>query len=125
MLRPQSPKWRCHSGSLRPRLVTPGSGHSLANVMRRPTSDASHMKLWTWTRRVVTDQTGGVEPVPVGIERNPMAAVEMGAANPPDVPLYVLRVGLRGGFGGTRAGLPAYRRENPAPHPVLKEIYQC
>src|SRR5439155_6586931 len=45
--------------------------------------------------------------------------------SPPDVPLYVLRVGLRGGFGGTRAGLPVHRRENPAPHPVLKEIYQC
>ena len=83
------------------------------------------MGVWSWTKRVVTDQTGGVEPVPVGIERNPGAVVELGAENPPEVPLYVLRVGVRGGFGGTRAGLPVHRRENPAPHPVLKEIYQC
>ena len=84
----------------------------------------SDVRLWDWTKRVVTDQTGGVEPVPVGIERNP-AAVEMGASAPPDVPLYVLRVGVRGGFGRTRAGLPVHRRENPSPHPVLKEIHQC
>jgi hypothetical protein len=74
---------------------------------------------------VVTDQTGGVEPVAIDVERNPDAIVELGAENPPDVPLYVLRVGVRGGFGGVRAGLPVYRRENPSPHPVLKEIYQC
>src|SRR5919198_4533602 len=84
------------------------------------------MSLWAWTKRVVTDQTGGIEPVAIDIERNPGAVVELGAENPPDVPLYVLRVGLRGGFTGeTRAGLPVYRRENPAPHPILKEIYQC
>jgi hypothetical protein len=74
---------------------------------------------------MVTDQTGGIEPVAVDIERNPGAVLELGAEAPPDVPLYVLRVGVRGGFGGTRAGLPVHRRENPAPHPVLKEIYQC
>ena len=74
---------------------------------------------------MVTDQTGGIEPVAVDIERNPGAVLELGAEAPPDVPLYVLRVGVRGGFGGTRAGLPVYRRDNPAPHPVLKEIYQC
>jgi hypothetical protein len=83
------------------------------------------MSLWSWTKRVVTDQTGGVEPVPVDIERNPGAAVELAADNPSNVPLYVLRVGLRGGFGGTRAGLPVYRHENPAQHPILKEIYRC
>jgi len=83
------------------------------------------VRLWTWTKRVTTDQTGGIEPVPVAIERNPDAAVELGASNPPDVPLYVLRVGVRGGFGRTQAGLPVYRRENPSPHPVLKEIYRC
>jgi hypothetical protein len=83
------------------------------------------LNLWHWTKRVVTDQTGGVEPVPVAIERNPGAVVELGAENPPGVPLYVLRVGVSGGFGGTHAGLPVHRRENPAPHPVLKEIYQC
>jgi hypothetical protein len=74
---------------------------------------------------VVTDQTGGVEPVAIDIERNPDAVVELGAENPPEVPLYVLRVGVRGGFGRVLAGLPVVRRENPSPHPVLKEIYQC
>jgi hypothetical protein len=83
------------------------------------------MRLWDWTRRVVVDQTGGIEPVAVDIERNPGAVLELGAEPPPEVPLYVLRVGVRGGFGGTRAGLPVHRRENPAPHPVLKEIYHC
>ena len=74
---------------------------------------------------MVTDQTGGVEPVAIDIERNPDAVVELGAQNPPDLPLYVLRVGVRGGFGRVLAGLPVFRRENPSPHPVLKEIYQC
>ena len=83
------------------------------------------LSLWGWTKRVTTDQTGGVEPVGIDIERNPDAVVELGAENPPDVPLYVLRVGVRGGFGRVRAGLPVFRRENPSPHPVLKEIYQC
>jgi hypothetical protein len=83
------------------------------------------VRIWDWAKHVATDQTGGIEAVPVDIERNPGAAVELGAAPPPDVPPYVLRVGVRGGFGGTRAGLPVHRRENPAPHPVLKEIYQC
>ena len=83
------------------------------------------MRIWSWTKRVATDQTGGIEPVAVDIERNPGAVVELGAHNPPDVPLYVLRVGVRGGFGGVQAGLPVYRRDNPAPHPVLKEIYRC
>jgi hypothetical protein len=83
------------------------------------------LSVWSWTKRVVTDQTGGVEPVPIDIERNPDAAVELGAENPPDLPLYVLRVGVRGGFGRVLAGLPVFRRENPSPHPVLKEIYQC
>jgi hypothetical protein len=83
------------------------------------------LSVWSWTKRVVTDQTGGVEPVPIDIERNPDAVVELGAENPPDLPLYVLRVGVRGGFGRVLAGLPVFRRENPSPHPVLKEIYQC
>ena len=75
---------------------------------------------------IARDQTGGVEPVPIDLERNPSAVVELGARNRPDVPLYTLRVGLRGGFEGTtRAGIPAYRRDNPAPHPILKEIYHC
>jgi hypothetical protein len=83
------------------------------------------LSVWSWTKCVVTDQTGGVEPVPIDIERNPDAVVELGAENPPDLPLYVLRVGVRGGFGRVLAGLPVFRRENPSPHPVLKEIYQC
>ena len=84
------------------------------------------MRLWNWAKRVVTDQTGGMVPVPIELERSPGATVEMGAENPPDVPLFLLRVGLRGGFeGSVRAGIPAYRRDNPAPHPVLKEIYSC
>jgi hypothetical protein len=83
------------------------------------------MTVWSWTKRVITDTGGGFEPVPVGLERNPDAVVELGAENPPDVPLYVLRVGLESGFGRTQAGLPVYRRDNPSPHPILKEIYHC
>jgi hypothetical protein len=84
------------------------------------------MRAWAWAKRVATDQTGGVQAVPIDLERNPGAAVELGAENPPDVPLFLLRVGLRGGFeGAVRAGIPVYRRDNPAPHPVLKEIYSC
>jgi hypothetical protein len=83
------------------------------------------MRAWGWTKDVLRDQTGGVEPVHVGLERNPGAVVELGAENPPDVPIYVLRVGIGGGFGGTRAGLPVFRHHNPSPHPILKEIYRC
>jgi hypothetical protein len=83
------------------------------------------MGAWEYIKRVTTDQTGGVEPVAVGLERNPDAVVELGAYNPPDLPLFVLRVGIEGGFGRTRAGIPVYRHQNPSPHPVLKEIYHC
>jgi hypothetical protein len=83
------------------------------------------MRLWDWTREVIQDQTGGIEPIGVGLERNPGAVTELGAVNPPGVPLYLLRVGLRGGFGQARAGLPVYRRTNPSQHPILKEIYHC
>jgi hypothetical protein len=83
------------------------------------------MPLWRYIKRTVRDQTGGVEPVKVGLERNPGAVVELGAQNPPDVPIYILRVGISGGFGGSRAGLPVFRHENPSPHPILKEIYRC
>ncbi|GEM_PF-3236416 len=83
------------------------------------------MGLLSWAKRVATDQTGGHEPVPLEIERVPGVAVELGAKGAPDVPLYVLRVGVRSGFGGTRAGLPVYRRANDSPHPILKEIYHC
>ena len=80
---------------------------------------------WEWTKQVVFDQAGGAMPVPVGLERNPGAVTELGAENPPGVPLYVLRVGLESGFGRAQAGLPVYRRENPSSHPILKEIYAC
>jgi hypothetical protein len=83
------------------------------------------MDPWRYIKHVVADQTGGAEPVRVELERNPDAVVELGAENPPDVPIYVLRVGISGGFGGTRAGLPVFRHENPSPHPILKEIYRC
>jgi hypothetical protein len=83
------------------------------------------MAVWRYIKRVAADQTGGVEPVAVELERNPDAVVELGAENPPDLPLFVLRVGIEGGFGRTRAGIPVYRHENPSRHPVLKEIYHC
>jgi hypothetical protein len=84
------------------------------------------LNLWRWTKRIVTSETGGYpEPVPIGLERNPDATVELGAENPPDVHLYMLRVGMRSGFGHSEAGLPVYRRVNPSPHPILKEIYFC
>ncbi|MGH2954988.1 MAG: hypothetical protein ACRDK9_13420 [Solirubrobacterales bacterium] len=83
------------------------------------------MSAWGYIKQVVGDQTGGLEPVAVDLERNPGAVVELGAHNPPDVPLFLLRVGIEGGFGRTRAGLPVYRNENPSAHPVLKEIYHC
>jgi hypothetical protein len=81
--------------------------------------------LWSWTKRIVTDQAGGVEPVEIGLERNPGAILELGARNPPGMPIYILRVGVEAGFGRTRAGLPVYRHANPSPHPVLKEVYSC
>jgi hypothetical protein len=83
------------------------------------------MDLWGWIKRTVTETGGGFEPVAIGLERNPGATIELGAENPPDVHLYLLRVGMRSGFGGTEAGLPVYRRVNPSPHPILKEIYFC
>jgi hypothetical protein len=84
------------------------------------------LTVFGWARRVVRSETGGEpEPVPIGLERNPDAAIELGAENPPDVHLYMLRVGMRSGFGQTEAGLPVYRRVNPSPHPILKEIYFC
>ena len=83
------------------------------------------MSLVAWAKRVATDQTGGVEPIDVGIERVAGVPVELGAENVPGVPLFVFRVGVEGGFGGTQAGLPVFRRANPDPHPILKEIYHC
>lgn len=82
------------------------------------------MGIWSWARRIVTE-TGHPEPIPVGLERNPGAVVELGAHNPPDVPLYLLRVELDGGFGAEAARIPVHRHRNPAAHPVLKEIYSC
>jgi hypothetical protein len=83
------------------------------------------MSLVGWAKRVATDQTGGVELIDIGIERVPGVPAELGAENVPGVPLFVFRVGVEGGFGGTQAGLPVFRRANPDPHPILKEIYHC
>ncbi|MDX6632717.1 MAG: hypothetical protein QOG26_722 [Solirubrobacterales bacterium] len=83
------------------------------------------MGIWSYCKRVITDTGDGVEPVSIALERNPDAEVEIGAENPPDLPLYTFRIGMRSGFGGAEAGLPVYRRPNPSPHPILKEIYLC
>jgi hypothetical protein len=70
--------------------------------------------------------TSDPDPVPITLERNRDAATELGAHNPPDVPLYRFRVGLRAGFAGdTSAAIPVFKRVNPHPHPVLKEIFHC
>jgi hypothetical protein len=70
--------------------------------------------------------TSDPDPVPITLERNREAAVELGAHNPPDLPLYRFRVGLRAGFSGeASAAIPVFRRVNPHPHPVLKEIFHC
>lgn len=64
--------------------------------------------------------------VPIGLERNREASVELGAQNPPDMPLYRFRLGLRAGLGGEqRPCISVRRRVNPNPHPVLKEIFYC
>jgi hypothetical protein len=66
------------------------------------------------------------EPVRIDVERNREAAVAMGARNPPDMPLYRFRPDLRAGFGGeAEACIPVFKRVNPHPHPVLKEIFYC
>jgi hypothetical protein len=42
------------------------------------------------------------------------------------MPLYRFRLGLRAGFSGeAEACIPVYRRTNPHPHPILKEIFYC
>jgi hypothetical protein len=61
---------------------------------------------------VVTD-VGEHEAVPIHLERE----AEEG---------YTFRLGLRAGFRGHEtARIPIGRRPNPAPHPILKEIYFC
>ena len=60
-----------------------------------------------WIARNARPDTDG-EPVPIALERNREAAVEMGAQNPPDVPLYRFRIGLRAGFSGSAS--PGYTR---------------
>ena len=72
----------------------------------------SPLGLWTWAKDVVTD-VGEHEPVPIHLER-------VGEDR------YAFRLGLRAGFGGQEtARIPVWRRPNPAPHPVLKEIHFC
>jgi hypothetical protein len=78
-----------------------------------------------WFARTMRE-AGQEDPVPVSLERNREAAVEMGARNPADMPLYRFRLGLRAGFiGDQSARVPVYRRVNDNPHPVLKEIFYC
>jgi hypothetical protein len=78
-----------------------------------------------WFARAVREAETD-EPVEVAIERNREAAVELGAYNPPDLPLYRFRLGLRAGFSGDQsASIPVYKRVNPNPHPVLKEVFYC
>src|SRR5436190_11609026 len=78
-----------------------------------------------WFARNIRPDTHG-EPVPISLERNREAVVEMGAENPPDLPLYRFRVGLRAGFSGSAsAAIPVFKRVNPHPHPILKEIFYC
>jgi hypothetical protein len=78
-----------------------------------------------WFVRTVRE-TVPHERIPIELERNRDAVVEMGAKNPPDMPLYRFRLGLRAGFSGeARATIPVFRRVNPNPHPVLKEIFYC
>jgi hypothetical protein len=71
-------------------------------------------------------EAGQLEAVPIGLERNREAAVELGAQNPPDMPLYRFKLGLRAGFSGDlSARVPVFRKTNPHPHPVLKEVFYC
>lgn len=69
------------------------------------------MALWRWVRRVIADR-GEHEPVPIHLERGPDG--------------YQFRLGVRAGFGGQEtARIPVFRRPNPSPHPILKEIHVC
>ena len=78
-----------------------------------------------WFKRNLRAQVRD-EPVEISVERNREAAVEMGAHNPPDLPLYRFRLGMRAGFSGDKSAcIPVYRKVNPHPHPVLKEIFYC
>jgi hypothetical protein len=71
------------------------------------------MGLWSWARDVVAER-GEHAPVPIHLER----------AREGDG--YVLRLGVRAGFGGQEtARIPVFKRINPAPHPILKEIHYC
>ena len=68
---------------------------------------------------MVADQTGGVEPVPIGLERNPGAVVELGAREPARRP--ALRAARRDRerlrrHAGRAARLPP-RQPLPAPDP--------
>ena len=40
-------------------------------IRHRDACGVGVLSLWGWTKRVATDQTGGVEPVAIDIERNP------------------------------------------------------
>src|SRR5262245_55103887 len=111
-----------------PSASAPASADSRRSDTRRRRAGGTEeapMGLWSYIRGVITDTTGGLEPVGVGLERNVDTIVELGGHAAPGVPLYLLRVGMRSGFGRQAAGIPVYRRPNPAQHPILKEIYSC
>ena len=76
---------------------------------------------WSWARGVLADR-GEHEPVPIHLER----AAPTPGASAKDAGGYVFRLGVRAGFGGQEtARIPVGRRQNPAPHPILKEIHFC
>jgi hypothetical protein len=69
--------------------------------------------LLRWIRDVIADR-GEHTPVPIDLEQSPTGEG------------YAFRLGVRAGFGGQEtARIPAHRRTNPAPHPILKEIFLC
>lgn len=83
-------------------------------------------RLAAWAVRVATETGGHIEPIPIELERNPAALVELGAQNPPGVPLYHLLVRLPSGpSDSSQSRIPVYRTDNASPHPILKEIYVC
>jgi hypothetical protein len=68
--------------------------------------------LWSWAKRVATEQQGQHEPVPIHLERTHDG--------------YAFRLGLRAGIGGEEtARIPIRSRLNDSPHPILKEVHWC
>jgi hypothetical protein len=69
------------------------------------------MGLWRWIRDVIADR-GEHIAVPIHLERSHEG--------------YAFRIDARAGFGGQEtARIPVAARQNPDPHPILKEIHYC